>query len=75
MGRDHDRHSVRPTESSRRRDVLAVDMVELVRNLVESVLGVNMIGILPDLPYMGLDWEFFFPTNLYIAFINWWNPF
>lgn len=49
--------------------------MECLRFLVQSVLGVNMIGILPDLPYMGLDWEFFFPTNLYIAFINWWNPF
>ncbi|CRK53142.1 hypothetical protein RHCRD62_50345 [Rhodococcus sp. RD6.2] len=34
-----------------------------------------MQGHLPDLPYYGLDWEMFFPTNLYAAFVRWWNPF
>lgn len=33
-----------------------------------------MHGNLPDLPYGGLDWDFFFPTNLYTAFVRWWNP-
>lgn len=34
-----------------------------------------MQGNLPDLSYGGLDWAFFFPTNLYVAFAVWWNQF
>jgi hypothetical protein len=55
---------------------VAVDVVELVRDLVESVLEESvMIGLLPDLflanPLEEGVWPLILEWN---NFVRWWNP-